>query len=196
MTRFSGTKAHYELKRMAWSLGCFVRIAGLIVLLLLTLRLANNLFMHGKIWPEMLSEESLQVKIVSSQDKFDVGENGLLTVDIENTSGERIDVASFSLSLPHGFFDGFIINYPVEPSPLSISRGVSSLVRPEMAFDGVVLESGESFAITLPLIANTPGDYAGSFGLRVNAAKASEIDGSHLWSQEIPIIIVPPKTGS
>lgn len=138
-----------------------------------------------------LKAKEFMVDVIILPEVYGVGDEGMLTIMIENNSKKTVMFSNINLRLPRNFFDGFDVIYPTDPPHEKISQG--GLGGSAITFSGGerFIAPGEAFFIQMPIAAKKGGDYSGRFQVTPLFSPESEALALIIDSEKIDLIVSP-----
>lgn len=169
--------------------GIITAVLGGIMLISPQSKAAQNVMLNST---RRLKAKEFMVDVIILPEEFKVGDEGMLTVLIENNSQKSVMFANINLRLPRDFFGGFDVIYPTDPPHEKVSKG--GLGGSTITFSGGerLIAPGEAFFIQMPILAKEDGDYGGLFQVTPLFAPGSEAMAIILDSEKIDLSISPP----
>ncbi|MFZ5858153.1 MAG: hypothetical protein ACOYZ6_15090 [Chloroflexota bacterium] len=202
LERFSSS--HPEAYFTILKIGAKAYAFFIVFLLGLCLWLTSNLFIFGEFFPDPVSDSDLRTTVDVNPVEYHIGEEGKITITLENVSNVPLNISAVTFNPPSGFFQGFIIKYPTEPPLNSDSEwfydfienlgeafGDETKLERVTTFDGKELGTNETFIIQIPIVANSSRDCSGIFSVTSTISTESKKSGDLLYSVKFNIIILP-----
>lgn len=168
--------------------GIIAAILGSIMLIAPQSKTAQRVILNST---RRLKAKEFMVDVIILPEEFKVGDEGMLTILIENNSEKSVMFANVNLRLPRDFFDGFDVIYPTDPPHEKVSKG--GLGGSAITFSGGerLIGPGEAFFIQMPVAAKEDGDYSGRFQVTPLFSPESEALAIIFDSEKIDLSIYP-----
>ena len=168
--------------------GIIAAILGSIMLIAPESKTAQTVIINST---RRLRAKEFMVDVIILPEVYRVGDEGMLTILIENNSEKSVMFSNISLRLPRGFFDGFDVIYPTDPPHEKVSQG--GLGGSSITFSGGerLIAPGEAFFIQVPIAAKKAGDYSGRFQVTPLFSPQSEALAIILDSEKIDLSVSP-----
>lgn len=163
-----------------------------------------NRLTYGEFFPDFVSESDLRTTIDIQPLEYHIGEEGKITITLENTSKVPLNISVVTFNPPSGFFQGFIIKYPTEPplnsdtewfygfiENLGETFGEEIKIERVYTFEGKELGANETFIMRIPIVAYNYRDCSGIFSVTTTMSNESMKPGDLLYSVKFNVVILP-----
>lgn len=108
--------------------------------------------------------EEIEVSLEISPTTYYPGDEGLISIRVENTSEYDLILDNVMFEAKKKFFDGFVVNYETAIPPIGERKeklGVSIALF--FGEEQILIPSGEAADFQVEIVAKTPGDYSGEY---------------------------------